>query len=290
MQRVLVTGGSGFVGRHLIAEILSRYPDVETTSLSRSEGIISGLQMYCPSRQPKIVMADIRDAEATRYALRGVDTLIHLAAMKRVDLSEQEPFEATSINVIGSMNVLNAFTGDTFILQSTDKAVEPCNCYGATKLIAENLVKDHAKKQTNGTRYMIIRSGNIVDSTGSVTDIWKQQIRDRNEITVTDMDMLRFYISIDQLIRLHILVIERGENGKIYVTPRGDPKPLSQLVHEVIERYGNALTAVRFIGSRPGERMVEKMYVPGESDVIVGFEYPEADPSIEVFSREEARV
>jgi len=272
MNKVLVTGGSGFVGRNLIRELLNRYPDIEVTSLSRSEGVISQLLIDCPDTRLKIEIADIRDSQAIRQALRHKDTVIHLAAMKRVDLSEAESREAASINVIGTMNVLDAFQGNTFVLMSTDKAVEPCNCYGATKLVAEKLVLERARKELNGTRFMIVRSGNINKSTGSVLDIWKNQIEANNEITVTDPNMLRYYTSIDGVVKLYIAVLERGENGKIYFTPRGEPIVLKELIEKTIKLYGNESTKVKYIGLRPGERMSEKMRTPDEINTISGFE------------------
>jgi UDP-N-acetylglucosamine 4,6-dehydratase len=272
MKKVLVTGGSGFVGRSLIRELFRRYPDIEITSLSRSEGVISQLLMECPDKKLNIAIADLRDAQAVNQALRHKDTVIHLAAMKRVDLCESECHEAASINVIGTMNVLDAFRGNTFILMSTDKAVEPCNCYGATKLVGERLVLERAKKATNGNRFMIIRSGNIVGSTGSVMDIWKNQIEKFNEITVTDFDMLRFYTSIEGVIKLYIAVLERGENGKLYFTPNGEPIVLKEFVARALKLYGNDKTKVKAIGLRLGERMVERMRVPDEINTIAGFE------------------
>ena len=278
MNKVLVTGGSGFVGRSLIRELLRKYPDIEVTSMSRSEGVISQLLIDCPDTRLKIEMADIRDSQAVRQALRHKDTVIHLAAMKRVDLSEAESREAASINVIGTMNVLDAFQGNTFVLMSTDKAVEPCNCYGATKLVAEKLVMERARKELNGTRLMIVRSGNINRSTGSVLDIWKNQIEANNEITVTDPNMLRYYTSIEGVVKLYIAVLERGENGKIYFTPRGEPIVLKELIEKTIKLYGNERTAVKYIGLRPGERMSEKMRTPDEINTISGFE--ESDKEI----------
>jgi UDP-glucose 4-epimerase len=278
MNKVLVTGGSGFVGRSLIRELLRKYPDIEVTSMSRSEGVISQLLIDCPDTRLKIEIADIRDTQAVRQALRHKDTVIHLAAMKRVDLSEAESREAASINVIGTMNVLDAFQGNTFVLMSTDKAVEPCNCYGATKLVAEKLLLERARKELNGTRFMIVRSGNINKSTGSVLDIWKNQIEANNEITVTDPNMLRYYTSIEGVVKLYIAVLERGENGKIYFTPRGEPIVLKELIEKTIKLYGNERTAVKYIGLRPGERMSEKMRTPDEINTISGFE--ESDKEI----------
>ncbi|MGP8078938.1 MAG: polysaccharide biosynthesis protein [Dehalococcoidales bacterium] len=272
MEKVLVTGGSGFVGRKLICELLNRYPDIEVTSMSRSEGVISKLLTECPDKRLKISMTDIRDTEAVKQILRDKDTVFHLAAMKRVDLSEVECRLAVTINILGTMNILDAFHGKTFILMSTDKSVEPVNCYGGTKLVAEKLVMERAMKAANGERFMIVRSGNIVGSTGSVVDIWKKQIEQYNEITVTDLEMIRYYTSVEGVVKLYFALIERGENGKIYFTPTGEPQVLKDVVNTVIKLYGNKDTKVKCIGLRDGERMYEKMCTPDEKNVVGGFE------------------
>jgi FlaA1/EpsC-like NDP-sugar epimerase len=281
MEKVLVTGGSGFVGRKLICELLNRYPDIEVTSMSRSEGVISKLLTECPNKRLKIAMTDIRDTEAVKQVLRDKDTVFHLAAMKRVDLSEVECKLAVTINIMGTMNILDAFHGKTFILMSTDKSVEPVNCYGGTKLVAEKLVMERAMKATSGERFMIIRSGNIVGSTGSVVDIWKKQIEQTNEISVTDLDMIRFYTSVDGVAKLFFAMIDRGENGKIYFTPTGAPQILRDVVNTVIKLYGNKDTKVKCIGLRDGERMYEKMCTPDEKNVVGGFAESVGDAFLE---------
>ena len=271
MKNILITGGSGFVGRALIQELLKKYPDVQITSLSRSEGTISRLLMECNDRRVNIEMMDIRDAQAVRGALRGKDTVIHLAAMKRVDLSEQQCHEATTINVVGTLNLIDAFQGETFILMSTDKAVEPCNCYGATKLISERLLLERARKSSDGTRFMIIRCGNILGSTGSVMDIWKTQIEKTNEISVTDLNMTRFYTTVEGVVNLYIAVMERGENGMLYFTPNGEPQVLRDMVDRAIKLFGNEKTKINIIGLRDGERMIERMRSDHEENTISNF-------------------
>jgi len=271
MKRILVTGGSGYVGRNLIRQLLNRYDELQIFSLSRSEGMISQLLMECQSDRLKIIMADIRDCEAMRHYLRDIDTVIHLGALKRVDLCEAECREAVETNVIGTVNLLDNFQGNTFILMSTDKAVEPANCYGATKMIAERLIMEKARKNP-GDRYMIIRSGNIIGSTGSVMDIWKHQIKERNEITITHPDMMRFYTSVEGVVRLYIAVLERGESGKIYFTPQGEPVIISEMAQRAIKLYGDGNTKIKFIGLRQGERMTEKMRSLSEGNTVAGFE------------------
>ena len=273
MENRLVTGGSGFVGRNLIRQLLSRYPDVRITSVSRSEGSISRLITTCNNcDRLKIVPGDVRDMTTLKYAMKNKDTVIHLAAMKRVELGEVVCREVVTTNVLGTVNILDNFNGETFILMSTDKAVEPVNCYGATKMVCEKLVLDRAREVESGVRYMVIRSGNIMGSTGSVLDTWREQIEERNEITVTHPDMVRFYTSIDGVVRLYSAVLEHGENGKIYFTPHGDAMFLRDLVKEALRRFGNESTKVRYIGLRPGERMEEKMSAREEPNCVSGFE------------------
>ncbi len=271
MKRVLITGGSGFVGRNLIRELLGRYDDIQVFSMSRSEGMISQLLMECQSDRLKIVMADIRDPEAMQWHLRDIDTVIHLAALKRVDLCEVECRETVETNVIGTLNLLNSFQGETFILMSTDKAVEPANCYGATKMIAERLIMERAAKFPSA-RYMIVRSGNVIGSTGSVMDIWQHQIKERNEITITHPDMMRFYTSVEGVVRLYIAVLEKGESGKIYFTPQGEAVVIGEMARRAMKLYGNENTRMRYIGLRPGERMTEKMRSLSEGNTVAGFE------------------
>lgn len=271
MKRMVITGGSGYVGRHMIQKLLERYEDLHITSVSRSEGMIAQLLLECPSDRLKIFIADVRDVDAARCYLRDVDTVIHLGAMKRVDLCEEECREATETNIFGTLNLLDNFHGDTFISMSTDKAVEPANCYGATKMVAEKLIMERARK-SQGARYMIVRSGNIIGSTGSVMDIWKHQIEEKNEITITHPDMMRFYTSVHGVVRLYTAVLENGENGKIYFTPRGEAIIIGEMAQRAIKLYGNDNTKIKYIGLRPGERITEKMRSLSEDNTVAGFE------------------
>jgi UDP-N-acetylglucosamine 4,6-dehydratase len=273
MKKIMITGGSGYIGRHLIRGLLARYDDIEIFSMSRSEGEISQLLIDCgQDKRLKIIMSDIRDKDAIRVYLRNIDTLIHLAALKRVDLCEADCREVTTTNVVGTMNLLDHFRGDAFILMSTDKAVEPANCYGATKMIAERLVMEQACKREGSSRYMIIRSGNVIGSTGSVMDIWHHQIKERNEISITHPDMMRFYTTVEGVVRLYIAVLEKGENGKIYFTPQGEAVIIGEMAERFIKVYGNQNTKIKYIGLRPGERLIEKMRTLTEENTVAGFE------------------
>lgn len=285
MKKVVVTGGAGFVGRHLIDELLRRYPEIEITSLSRSEGTIARLVTECCSNRLSVVMGDVRDAETMKEVIAGADTVVHLAAMKRVEFSEQHCCQAVTTNVAGTINALSAFSGETFLLMSTDKAVEPTNCYGATKFLAEKLVLAQAARQAGHARFMVIRSGNITGSTGSVLEIWRHQIARENEITVTDPRMTRLFVSVDEVVALIVAALEFGETGKIYVTPRGEGVVLGDFAREAIKLYGNENTRIRMVGRRPGEKLHEKTHVADEANIVVGFE-----KRVKVATEEEART
>ncbi len=262
---ILVTGGSGFLGMHLVKKLLDRYDDVRIRTISRNENEVQRLISVCSSNRLETVVADIRDSNALRDALTGVNCLMHLAAMKHIDLCELNPMEATSINVIGTMNLLELFNGDTFVGMSTDKALEARGCYGATKLLTEKLILGKAKYHPN-RRYMVVRSGNIFGSSGSVIEKWRHQIQEYNEITVTNLEMTRFFIDIHSLTDFIIEeVVERGETAKIYI-PFQKAIVLKDLAKAVIGIYGNGNTKIEITGLRTGEKEHEILFL--DEDVV----------------------
>jgi len=259
---ILVTGGSGFLGRHLIRELLDRYQDAEIRTISRSGNAIQRLLVECHNERLTPIVGDIRDVGSVRYAMRNVDTVIHLAAMKHVGLGETYPAEAIMTNVTGTKILLDSFCGNTFIGMSTDKAVEPAGCYGATKLLMERLILDQAKRE-EGKRFMAVRTGNIFGSTSSVIEIWRQQIMQSNEIDVTDLKMTKFFIGVKTLVDFIIETMESGKNGGVYI-PYQKALTLADLAKAVIDSYGNQATRMRSIGIRPGEKPHEILFAEGE--------------------------
>ena len=267
MDKVLITGGAGFLGRHLIKVLLDKYSDVEIRAISRHENEMVEMIVACNnSSRLKPIIGDIREVDTVKYALTNVDTVIHLAAMKHIDFCEMYPSEAISVNIMATMNLLKLFTGNTFIGMSTDKAVEATGCYGATKLLLERLVLEQARKRPD-CRYMVVRSGNIFGSSGSVIQRWKQQIKQSNKVTVTNLEMTRFYINVNTLVDFIIQVIERGESGKIYI-PFQKVAGLGDLAKAMIELYGNAKTKKEVTGLREGEKMHERLFSPPRKDVV----------------------
>jgi FlaA1/EpsC-like NDP-sugar epimerase len=266
MDKVLITGGGGFLGRYLIKELLSKYSDIEIRALSRDENDMTETIVYCDSDRLKPIIGDIREIEALKYAIKGVDTVIHLAAMKHIDFCELYPSEAIAINTIAVMNLLKLFAGDTFIGMSTDKAIEATGCYGATKLLLEKLIVEQSRKDAN-RRYMVVRSGNIFGSSGSVIEKWRHQIKQSNKITVTSLEMTRFFINVKALADFIIEIIERGESGKIYV-PFQKVATLEDLAKAIIELYGNKKTRLEITGLREGEKVHEKLFSSFETNVV----------------------
>ena len=267
MDKVLITGGAGFLGRHLIKGLLDKYSNIEVKAISRHENEIVEMIVTCNSdKRLKPIIGDIREVDTAKYALSDVDTLIHLAAMKHIDFCEQYPAEAVSVNIVATINLLKLFTGNTFIGMSTDKAVEASGCYGATKLLLEKLILEQAWKNPD-RRYMVVRSGNIFGSSGSVIQRWRQQIKQNNKVMVTNLDMTRFYIDVHTLVDFIIGIIEQGASGKIYI-PFQKTAKLGDLAKAMVELYGNTKTKIEVVGLREGEKMHERLFSSPQKDVV----------------------
>lgn len=262
MKVILVTGGSGFLGRHLIQRLLDKYPDSEVRTISRSENAIQRLRIECGSERLIPIVGDIRDIDSLKYAIRDADTVVHLAAMKHIDLCETHAVEAITINVIGTKNLLDLFTGTTFVGMSTDKGVEATTCYGATKLLLEKLILERANKEKN-RRYVVIRAGNIFGSSGSVIERWQQEISKNNQISITNPEMTRFFINVNVLVDFIIETMESGESGKIYI-PYQKTMMLADLAKAAIDVYGNEATKLNIRGARVGEKFHEILFAEGE--------------------------
>ncbi len=266
MNKVLITGGGGFLGRHLAKGLLEKYNTIEVRVLSRHESDMAKIIVDCNNNRLKPIIGDIRDAETLKYALNDVDTVVHLAAMKHVHFAELYPSEAITTNTIATMSLLKLFAGNVFIGMSTDKAVEASGCYGATKLLLEKLILEQAHKNA-GKKYMVIRSGNIFGSSGSVIEKWKQQIKQNNKIVVTDLKMTRFFIDVNSLVAFIMDIIEQGENGKIYI-PSQKVATLETLAKAVVDMFGNHATEIEIIGLREGEKTHEKLFSPFQENIV----------------------
>jgi UDP-N-acetylglucosamine 4,6-dehydratase len=263
---ILVTGGAGYLGSNLVKRLLERYSDTKIRTISPSEFDIQKLKWHINDSRLETLLGDIRDTNTVAFALKDADTVIHLAAMKHIEICEDNPIDAVTTNVYGTINLLKYFTGKTFIGMSTDKALEPIGCYGATKLLQEKLILSQAKSAKN-KRFIIVRSGNIFASRGSVLDRWREQLKKNNEIIVTDLRMTRYFIDVDTLADFIIDVMKNGKNGYVYI-PKQVCVTLADLVEAFIEVWGSKNTKIKELGLRKGERSHEVLYLAGEKSVV----------------------
>lgn len=260
---VLVTGGTGSFGKKFTEIVLRDYRPKKLIIFSRDE--LKQHEMRVGGfDDPRLryFIGDVRDADRLRRAMTGVDIVVHAAALKQVPACEYNPIEAVLTNVMGARNVIDAALDrgvKKVLALSTDKAVNPVNLYGATKLVAEKLfVQANAYSGTGPTRFSCVRYGNVVGSRGSVIPLFVQQ-RQTGRITVTDRRMTRFWITLDQGVRFVLNCIERMHGGEVFV-----PKIPSMKMMDLVQAIAPEAT-VEDIGIRPGEKLHESLISEDEA-------------------------
>lgn len=260
-KKILITGGSGSLGRALISELLKRGAG-EIVSLSRDEGLIKSAEAEISSSKVTFRVGDIRDTGNIRRILKDINIVYHTAAMKHVGLAEKYPREVVATNIFGLLNLLDAAENtERFINISSDKAIGVVNCYGATKLLQEYLVSE-TNAQFKG-EFINIRFPNLFDSRGSVIDRWKQELSRNNTVTVTDPVMTRYFILLKDAAR-EAVEISLGEVDpkKIYFPKKGVKKfKLGELAEIFVEVFGNKKTRIKEIGAGKFEKIHEE-YLP----------------------------
>ena len=262
-QEVLVTGGTGSFGKKFIEIMLQEYRPKRLVIFSRDELKQHDMRSAGFDHSSlRYFLGDVRDAERLRRAFYGITVVIHAAALKQVPACEYNPFEAIQTNIIGGRNVIDAAIdrGVRHVLAlSTDKAVNPVNLYGATKLCAEKVfVQANAYAGSQETRFSCARYGNVVGSRGSVIPVFLEQ-RKRGKITITDPRMTRFWLTLDQGVRYVIRSIEQMHGGEIYV-----PKIPSMRLLDLAEAVAPGC-AVECIGIRAGEKLHEVLLSEDEA-------------------------
>jgi UDP-N-acetylglucosamine 4,6-dehydratase len=267
---VLITGGTGSFGRKFAEVMLRGYKPCKLIIFSRDElkqheMRTSGFDADCI----RYFLGDVRDVDRLRRAFSGVDVVIHAAALKQVPACEYNPFEAVMTNILGARNVVEAAldAGVKKVLAiSTDKAVNPVNLYGATKLAAEKLfIQGNVYSGNAPTRFSCIRYGNVVGSRGSVVPLFQQQAR-TGRLTVTDPRMTRFWLTIEQGVRFVIHAVEEMGGGEIYV-----PKIPSMKIMDLAQAIAPGCS-VETIGIRPGEKLHEILISEDEARLTVELE------------------
>jgi len=262
-KAILVTGGTGSFGKKFIQTVLEKHNPAKVIIFSRDELKQHEMRM-AGFNQPilRYFIGDVRDQDRLRRAMQGVDVVVHAAALKQVPACEYNPKEAIKTNINGTSNVVEAAldAGVKKVLAlSTDKAVNPVNLYGATKLAAEKLaVQSNAYAGGRETRISCVRYGNVVGSRGSVVPMFLQQ-RESGKLTVTDERMTRFWITLEQGVNFVIRCIEQMHGGEVFV-PKIPSTTIVDLARAIAPK-----AEIEFIGIRAGEKLHEVLISEDEA-------------------------
>jgi len=262
-KTVLVTGGTGSFGNHFIQIALTKYQPKRLIIFSRDELKQHQIRDRWPDPRLDFFIGDVRDCDRLRRAFQAnVDVIIHAAALKQVPACEYNPFEAIKTNVLGAKNVIDAAIDCSVpkvLALSTDKAVNPVNLYGATKLCAEKLfVQGNSYAGGKNTRFSCIRYGNVLGSRGSVVPLFRRQRREGN-LTVTDRRMTRFWLTLDQAVALVLKCIGVMEGGEVFV-----PHIPSMQIVDMAQAMAPGCK-LHSTGVRPGEKLHETLLSSDEA-------------------------
>jgi UDP-N-acetylglucosamine 4,6-dehydratase len=260
-RSVLVTGGTGSFGKHFIKTVIAQYKPRRLVIFSRDELKQFEMQQEFPHEKYPFVryfIGDVRDRDRLELALRDVDFVVHAAAMKQVTTAEYNPFECIRTNVFGAENVVTASLRcgvKRVVALSTDKAANPINLYGASKLASDKIfVAANNLAGADGTRFSVVRYGNVFGSRGSVVPFFRKLVEDgAQSLPITDERMTRFWITLTQGVNFVLSSMEMMRGGEIYV-PKIPSTTITQLAHLVSPTVKQHL-----VGIRPGEKLHETM-------------------------------
>lgn len=268
-KSILVTGATGSFGKRFVQHVLERHNPARVVAFSRDE--LKQFEMQQKVRSPRLqyVLGDVRDRDRLYHVLDGIELVVHAAAMKQVPASEHNPMEAIKTNVIGAENLISAAIDqgvERVVALSTDKAANPANLYGATKLCADKLfVAANAMSKPQRTRFSAVRYGNVIGSRGSVIPFFMQK-RASGILPITDPRMTRFWITLGQGVGFVLDCMERLRGGEIFV-----PKIPSMNIMDVAKVVAPECRT-EIIGIRPGEKLHEVMITPDDAWNTVEFD------------------
>lgn len=255
---IFISGATGSWGQTLTRRLLQDYQPRQIICFSRGELQQVLMQRKFQDPRLKFVIGDVRDYEAVRFAMKGVDIVFHLAALKHVPICEDHPQEAIKTNITGTSNIVNAAIEnhvDKVIDVSTDKAVDPLNLYGMTKAVGEKLIIQ-ANQLSTHTRFVCIRGGNVMGSNGSVIPYFIEQIRQGGPITITDKNMTRFFLTLEEAIGLLFKAAEASIGGETFVMNMPSCR-IADVAEVLMQHYGRV--AVKEMGAKPGEKLDEML-------------------------------
>ena len=288
-KTVLVTGAGGSIGSELCRQI-SKFGPRKLVMLDRDESALHGTQLSVTGQglfeTDDVVLADIRDADRMIevFETSQPDVVFHAAALKHLPLLEMYPEEAWKTNVLGTLNVLRAahkVEVSTFVNVSTDKAANPSCVLGYSKRVTERLTADFADKDEN--TYVSVRFGNVLGSRGSVITAFTAQIEQGGPVTVTHPDVERYFMLIPEACQLVLQAAAIGRDGEVMVLDMGEPAKIKDVATTLIELSGRNDVEITYTGLRPGEKMSEELFTPGETiqttghDLVSSVEVPRID-------------
>ncbi len=268
-KQILVTGGCGSIGSELVGRLLDRAESSVVRVFDNDEAGLFELKRRLSSPERlRFLLGDIRDRDRLEMAMEDIDVVFHAAALKHVGLNEYNPFETVQTNALGTQNVIQAAMEanvDALVTISTDKASNPTSVMGATKLLSERLtVAANTYKGEQDTKFGCVRFGNVFGSSGSVVPLFLGQIRDGGPMTITNRDMTRFIMPIEQAAELVVDAYERMEGGETFVLKMpvfrlADLAEAMRVEYSPKFGYDPSEIEIRKTGKRPGERIHEKL-------------------------------
>ncbi len=281
-KNILVTGAAGSIGSELCRQI-ARFKPSRLILYERAESPLYDLEMELAHHFPQLnivpVLGDIQNVEELfkTFSAYHPQVVFHAAAYKHVPMMEKHPWEAVKNNIGGTRNLLQVterFRAERFVLVSTDKAVNPSSVMGATKKVAEELVRLYASKRKSRTKYMVVRFGNVLGSVGSVVPLFRKQIKRGGPVTVTHPEITRYFMSIPEACQLILQAGAMGNGGEIFVLNMGKPIKILDIAEDVIRLSGFEPyedIEIKFIGLRPGEKLHEELV--GEDEEVMVSEH-----------------
>jgi FlaA1/EpsC-like NDP-sugar epimerase len=273
-KTILITGGTGSIGREIVQQVLSYRPRVARVYSRNEHSQFAMRQEFGDRSDLRFLIGDVRDRERLMRACEDVQVVFHAAALKHVEVCEYNPFEAVKTNVLGTQNLVDAaldYNMELLVGISTDKAVNPTNTMGATKLLAERVVLSASRyKGDRRTRFCVIRFGNVLASRGSAIPLFIRQIRDGGPITLTHREMRRFFMSIPQAVDLALKASLQARGGEIFILKMPVLR-ISDLITALIRIYAPRFgrkpedIEIREVGLKPGEKLYEALMTAEEA-------------------------